>query len=92
MIQPQDLQPGTQIIYVPDQANNSLDHPDCEEGFVTSAKEYGAFCRYWSKHYPGHLRTTANSEMTRFENLVIMDTHPQEEVNLLLRIIEDEER
>ena len=88
---PQDLQPGTQIIYVPDHADG-IDHPDCEEGFVTSMTERGAFCRYWSKNDPGHLRTMANSEMTRFENLVVKDTHPQGEVNKWLRWIRDEER
>ena len=88
---PQDLQPGTQIIYVPDHADG-VDHPDCEQGFVTSMTERGAFCGYWNKHYPGKLRTMANSEMTRFENLVEKDTHPQGEVNRWLRWIRDEER
>lgn len=88
---PQDLQPGTQIIYVPDHADG-IDHPDCEQGFVTSMTERGAFCRYWSKDYSGHLRTMANSEMTQFENLVVKDTHPQREIDRCLCWIRDEER
>ncbi len=88
---PQDLHPGTQIIYVPDHADG-IDHLDCEEGFVTSRTERGAFCRYWSKVNSERLWTTANSMLTRFENLVIKDTRPQSEINKWLRMIEDEER
>ena len=87
----QDLHPGTQIIYVPDHADG-IDHPDCEEGFVTSMTERGAFCRYWNKNNPWTLRTMANSEMTRFENLVIKNTRRQSDVDWWLHAIEDEER
>ncbi len=86
-MKPQNLQKGTQIIYVPDHADG-VSHSDCEIGFVTSMTEEGAFCRYWSKHNPGHLRTTANSEMTQFKNLVVMNTYPQIEIDALLHVIE----
>jgi len=46
------------------------EHPDCEVGFVTSIKPgVGAYCRFWSKVDPGDLRTKANSELARFEDL-----------------------
>ena len=85
------LTKGTQIIYVPNHADD-INHPDCEDGFVTSVGRAGAFCRYWSNINPGHLRTMANSELTPFKNLVIRDTCLQSKVDKCLRIIEDEER
>ena len=46
------------------------EHPDCEVGFVTSIKPgVGAYCRFWSKVDPSDLRTKANSELARFEDL-----------------------
>ena len=63
-----DLQPGTQIAYVPTHANGDLSHPDVEFGFVTSVRGDVAFCRYWSKG--DGLRTTANSEATPISLLV----------------------
>jgi hypothetical protein len=77
------LERGTQIIYVPNHADDTS-HPDCEAGFVTSACATTAFCRYWSKHEPGELRTKANSENTYIENLVIQDTVPQARVEAAL--------
>jgi hypothetical protein len=78
------LQPGIQIIYVPLHAQGDTQHPDCEAGFVTSVRETVAFCRYWSKHTPGELRTKANSEATPLEYLVVQDTVPQEDVRKAL--------
>jgi hypothetical protein len=75
---------GTQIIYVPMHTEGNLDHPDCEPGFVTSVREDFAFCRYWSKHSPGELRTKANSEGTPLDCLVVKDTVPQWRVDELL--------
>lgn len=71
--------PYRQIIYVPDHAEGSTNHPDCEEGFVTSMNDKGdaAFCRYWSKVNPQTLRTRANSELTPLHNLVVCDSRPQ---------------
>ena len=71
---------GTQIIYVPMHAEGNTEHSDCEAGFVTSLRKDFAFCRYWSKHHPGELRTKANSEATPLDCLVVKDTRPQTEV------------
>lgn len=73
------LLPGTQIVYVPDHADGFANHPDCEEGFVTSMGTKGdaAFCRYWNRDDPDLLRTRANSELTPLNNIVVSDTHPQ---------------
>ena len=77
---------GTQIVYVPSHASG-INHPDCEEGFVTSIRGNTVFCRYWSKVTSGiMLRTRANSEGTPIENIVVCDTHPQSTVDEWLRI------
>lgn len=78
---------GTQIIYVPDHADGDIHHPDAEEGFVTSVSPVvkHAFCRYWSRHAPGELRTKSCSELTPVANLVVRDTRPQAEVEAALR-------
>jgi hypothetical protein len=78
------LTEGTQIIYVPMHANGDTGHPDCEAGFVTSVRGTNAFCRYWSKHTPGELRTKANSELTPIDCLVVQDTVPPEHINTAL--------
>ena len=72
------MKPGTQIIYIPRHAEGDADHPDAETGFVTSMKTNDfAWCRYWSRHFPGELRTKANSELTSTAQLVTRDTVPQ---------------
>lgn len=78
------LDPGTQILYVPNHAEGDEDHPDVEAGFVTSCKPHLGivFCRYWSG--PGILRTKANSEGTPSSNIVVKDTVPQEVVDAKL--------
>ena len=78
------MKPGTQVVYVPMHADGDENHPDCEAGFVTSIRGEAAFCRYWSKHYPGELRTKANSELTPLNCLVIQDTRPQDKVDCIL--------
>jgi hypothetical protein len=84
------MKPGTQIVYVPSHALGNLAHPDCEFGFVTSVKhkEGTCFCRYWRKHEPGNLRTRANSESTRMEDLQELESVPQFVVDGLLWLIE----
>jgi len=81
----EELKRGTQIIYVPMHAKGDLDHPDCEEGFVTSARQVGPFgrawCRFWSKHDPSRLRTRSCSEGCNPDDLVIKDTRPQSAVD-----------
>lgn len=62
----ESLKPGTQIIYIPMHAKGDENHPDVEEGFVTTHRpgSDAVYCRYWSKHYPGELRT--NTTKTRW--------------------------
>lgn len=66
------MKTGTQIAYIPLHAGGDIDHRDVEFGFVTSVKlELNvAYCRYWSKHSAGELRTKANSEGTPMDCLV----------------------
>lgn len=74
---------GDQIIYIPNHADGPK-HPDSEAGFVTSVNDKFVFCRYWSKQYPGQLRTTSCSEATPPENLIKSITTFQTIVNDLL--------
>ena len=88
----QELKRGTQIIYVPSHAGGGrLDHPNCEEGFVTSTKWLGsteiAYCRFWSQHDPERLRTRINSEACNAKWLVVKDTRPQHVVDRILATI-----
>lgn len=82
--QPEPPTAGTQIIYVPAHAGGDLDHSDCEIGFVfrnARSPIHGfVYCRYWSKHSPGELRTKARSELTPLDLIVIKDTVPQQQV------------
>jgi hypothetical protein len=75
---------GTQIIYIPRHANGDENHPDCERGFVTTAKNDTVFCRYWRKDLTD-LRTKANSEATPIDMIVIRDSVPQEQVSEAIR-------
>ena len=81
------MNPGTQIIYVPTHANGNPDHPDCEQGFVTSVRNNMAFCRFWSKDDPGQLRTKSNSEATPIGLIIEQDTRPQAVVNQTLELL-----
>ena len=86
------LKPGTQIIYQPKHVK-TLDHPDCEKGFVTSIApdRLSAFCRYWN--YDGSdLRTKANSEATWLNDLIIENTHPQKKVDEWIKKINEEKK
>lgn len=85
MVRAQDLQRGTQIIYVPTHAEGNENHPDCERGFVTSVKPDAAFCRYWSKYHPGELRTKMNSELTPLDCLVVKKSVADSKVEQALR-------
>ena len=86
---PGHLKRGVQIIYVPDHADGDMSHPDCQPGFVTSVAKEFAFCRYWRMYNgmlidPPDLRTKANSEMTNFNHILIVDTVDQDVVTKAL--------
>lgn len=76
------LKSGTQIVYVPNHAEGDLNHYDCEIGFVMRDQKDGSdsvFCRYWRKGLAGiELRTKANSELTPIDNIIVMDSVPQQ--------------
>lgn len=81
---------GTQIIYIPNHALGDIHHEAAEKGFVTAVKSDGAFCRFWSKTSPKELRTTANSEFCKYENLVVLKTRNQLDIEAaLIKIKED---
>jgi len=81
-----ELKRGTQIAYVPNHAGELLNHLDVERGFVTSTNDKFAFCRYWSKYgNKDHLRTTANSEATPPDRLVIDKSRSQELIDEMLK-------
>jgi len=85
-----NLERGTQVTYIPWHASGNIDHPDCEDGFVTSIQANGtheqvAYVRYFAKGKPDILRTKANSERTPLAMLVVRDHHLQSEIDALLR-------
>jgi hypothetical protein len=89
-----DFKPGDQIVYMPDHANNNLNHPDVQIGFVMSMKDDFAFCRYWRGTYGKpipELRTKANSEATPYRNLWRLHAcpFPQKFIDLTIRRIEE---
>ena len=80
---------GTQIAYIPSHAKGKIGHKDVQFGFVTSKTQNGAFCRYFRKDGKA-LRTTANSELTPWDCLVIVGHHTPGEIHLLLKGIDEE--
>lgn len=82
----ESLKPGTQIIYIPMHAKGDENHPDVEEGFVTTHRpgSDAVYCRYWSKHYPGELRTKASSDLTPRWFIREKVTHDQDAVDRLV--------
>jgi hypothetical protein len=80
---------GTQIAYIPGHASGNIDHKDVQFGFVTSKTENGAFCRYF--HSDGKsLRTTANSELTYWRDLILYNHHIPGEIERILDGIDKE--
>jgi hypothetical protein len=77
---------GMQIKYLPTHANGDVNHPDCEQGFITSVKVIDVahtivFARFWYKgHLPATikdvascLRTRGNSEGAELIDIVFLD-------------------
>jgi hypothetical protein len=61
-----DFKPGDKVRYIPNHAHGKINHPDCEDGIVSSINEVNVFVRYYD--YSG-LKTTAQA--TDPDNLVI---------------------
>lgn len=41
-----DFKPGQHVRYVPNHAHGDRNHPDCEDGVVTSVNDHYVFVRY----------------------------------------------
>ena len=68
-----------QVKYIPHHANGDENHPDCENGFVTSVNHQFVFVRYL---YPdGTLRTVANSEATDPNDLIEFWHNPKSKID-----------
>lgn len=100
-----DLQPGTQIAYVPDHANGNLYHPDVQFGFVwakTKMIDDTYFCRYWSgkslelgegykvRVIEPDLRTKSCAEITERRHIVLHESVDQSIVFEVMKKIKDE--
>ena len=86
-----EIKPGTQILYIPSHCDSDENHQDVELGFVTSQRGDTVFCRYWSRWEQDTLRTTANSEGTPIECIVIKDSMPQLIVDEMMEKIKREQ-
>lgn len=78
------LKRGTQIAYIPDHADNNLDHADVEYGFITSIKkiEMGMmeeliFCRFWNNNNLDELWTTSCSVCVPIDKLIYFILKPK---------------
>lgn len=60
-----DFEPGDKVRYVPNHAHGNVNHPDCEDGIVSSTNDVNVFVRYY---YHAVLKDTAQS--TSPEDLV----------------------
>jgi hypothetical protein len=80
---------GTQIAYIPKHSQGNINHGDVQFGFVTTKSSNGAFCRYFRKDGK-ELRTTANSELTPWEYLVLSNHHTYGEIERILDGIDAE--
>jgi hypothetical protein len=80
----EEMNPGTQVAYIPLHANDNFDHPDVEFGFVVKQENNGYFCKYWHKGRVGELRTINNSEFTYGHFLVEHDSVSQDMVDGLI--------
>lgn len=70
------FRPGNEVTYIPLHAEGDVDHPDCEDGFVSSISPGGetVFVRFFRRGDIA-LRTIANSESCPPERLVPTPNH-----------------
>ncbi len=83
---------GEQITYVPLHAEGDPNHKDAQHGFVTSVRNPGTrreivFCRFWFDNSHTELRTKANSEGCRPDDLIHEHHVAQRRVVRLLQYI-----
>jgi len=87
------MKPGTQVVYVPSEADGNIFHNSCEFGFVTSEHpdHEAHFVRYWRKGQIGReLRTTANSELTYNNDMQEYYSTSQDNVDKQLILIKEQ--
>ena len=83
--EPQPMRPGTQIVYMPDQAKGDLNHSDVMFGFVVAQKgEFFHWCHFWSKRNLEKLRTVSGPEMIPNDNLIKKKTVPKKQVEEMM--------
>ena len=71
----EDVQPRMRVAYVPQHANNSLEHPDVEFGVVSSKNHVNVFVKFDKQlHAFGWEGTT--SQACCPEDLVLIHTQP----------------
>jgi hypothetical protein len=88
---PKNTGRGAQIAYIPSHAKGDIHHSDVQFGFVTSKTQNGAFCRYFRSDGK-ELRTTANSELTPWNCLVLYHHHIDSDIDNLLDGIDKEQK
>jgi len=76
-----DFTPGDLIRFIPMHANGNKEHPDCEDGIVTSVTCTTVFCRFvfnasFGKS-AGRWRTIANSEACHPKDLIKIVPHQE---------------
>ena len=89
----ENLERGTQILYVPGHVSEpDPDNPQVEQGFVTSRTDEIVWCRFFLRdsRRPNYLRTRSNSEACNPADLVVRDTRQQEIVDNWLERIDQE--
>lgn len=87
------LKVGTQIIYVPEHVRSAcgnnmskmIAHQDAEFGFVSSWNDDTVFCRFWSNHFMGALRTLANSEGCNRRDLELHSRYHQAIIDVTIK-------
>lgn len=65
----------------------STRYEDDSMGYV---RPVSAYCRLWRSYQSKELRTRANSELARWDNIFFFDSVPQAQVDAAIRQIEEE--
>ena len=85
------LDPGTQIAYLPREAQGDINHSSVSFGFVQEDRGASCLCRFWAKDrkhkvLPGELATKANAVSVYKTDLVRHTSHKQSAIDGYLRV------